>query len=83
MEMIAQKFQSFDETERLGYRSWASVAPTERFVAAHQVSVERYRADSCLFDGLNLKELLFALTRNTLDVTSSADMQSSYMAGHA
>ena len=79
MEIIVQKFQSSDEIKREEYRSWECVAPD----AGHQMSVERYRADDCFFEGLHLEELLFAVTRNTLDMSSSADIESSYTGSHA
>jgi hypothetical protein len=42
MKMVAQKFESFQDVKDEEYRYWASVSPSERFAAGHQMSVEHY-----------------------------------------
>ena len=54
-QMVAQKFESFDEIKDEEYRYWHSVSPAERIAAGHQMSVEGYRAYGCPTDGRELK----------------------------
>ena len=44
MEMVAQKFESFQEIKDEEYRYWQSLSASERIAAGHQMSVEGYRA---------------------------------------
>jgi len=55
MDMIAQKFASFQEIKDKEYRYWSSVSAIERIAAGHQMSVEAYRASGCAADGRELR----------------------------
>jgi len=51
MQMVAQKFDSFQDIKDEEYRYWDSVSPSERIAAGHQMSVEGYRAYGSTADG--------------------------------
>jgi hypothetical protein len=55
MEKTLRKCTSFQEMKDEEYRYWASVTPAERFAAAHEMSVEGYRAYGYSADGSELK----------------------------
>ena len=63
MEMVAQKFESFQDIKDEEYRYWASVSPSERIAAGHQMSVEGYRAHGYSTDGRELKTVAVRLQR--------------------
>jgi len=63
MEMVAQKFGSFQEVKDEEYRYWASVPASERIAAGHQMSVEGYRAYGFTADGRELKTVAVRLQR--------------------
>jgi hypothetical protein len=63
MEMVAQKFESFEQVKDEEYRYWASVSPSERIAAGHQMSVEGYRAHGFTADGRELKTVAVRLQR--------------------
>lgn len=63
MKMVAQKFESFQDVKDEEYRYWASVSPSERFAAGHQMSVEGYRAYGYSADGRELKTVAVRLQR--------------------
>ena len=63
MEMVAQKFDSFQAVKDEEYRYWASVSASERIAAGHQMSVEGYRAYGCTADGRELKTVAVRLQR--------------------
>ncbi len=61
--MVAQKFESFEQVKDEEYRYWASVSPSERIAAGHQMSVEGYRAHGFTADGRELKTVAVRLQR--------------------
>ncbi|QMV17641.1 hypothetical protein GOB94_02170 [Granulicella sp. 5B5] len=63
MQMVAQKFESFQDIKDEEYRYWASVSPAERIAAGHQMSVEGYRAYGYSTDGQELKTVAVRLQR--------------------
>jgi hypothetical protein len=63
MEMVAQKFESFQEVKDEEYRYWQSVPASERIAAGHQMSVEGYRAYGSTADGRKLKTVAVRLQR--------------------
>jgi hypothetical protein len=63
MEMVAQKFESFEEVKDEEYRYWGSVPASERIAAGHQMSVEGYRAYGSSADGRELKTVAVRLQR--------------------
>ena len=63
MEMVGQKFDSFEAVKDEEYRYWQSVTPAERFAAGHQMSVEGYRAYGSSADGRELKTVAVRLQR--------------------
>jgi hypothetical protein len=63
MEMVAQKFESFQDIKDEEYRYWATVSPSERIAAGHQMSVEGYRAYGYTADGQELKKVAVRLQR--------------------
>jgi hypothetical protein len=63
MEMVGQKFESFQDVKDEEYRHWASVSPSERIAAGHQMSVEGYRAYGYSADGRELKTVAVRLQR--------------------
>jgi hypothetical protein len=63
MEIVAQKFESFQDVKDEEYRYWASVSPSERVAAGHQMSVEGYRAYGYSADGRELKTVAVRLQR--------------------
>jgi len=63
MEMVAQKFESFQEVKDEEYRYWQSVSASERVAAGHQMSVEGYRAYGSAADGRELKTVAVRLQR--------------------
>jgi hypothetical protein len=63
MRMVAQKFESFEEIKDEEYRNWASLSPSERIAAGHQMSVEGYRAHGHPADGRELKTVAVRLQR--------------------
>jgi hypothetical protein len=63
MEMVAQKFESFQEVKDEEYRYWQSVPASERVAAGHQMSVEGYRAYGSAADGRELKTVAVRLQR--------------------
>ncbi len=63
MEMVAQKFESFQEVKDEEYRYWHSVSASERIAAGHQMSVEGYRAYGYSADGRELKTVAVRLQR--------------------
>jgi hypothetical protein len=63
MEMVAQKFESFQEVKDEEYRYWQSVPASERIAAGHQMSVEGYRAYGSAADGRQLKTVAVRLQR--------------------
>jgi hypothetical protein len=63
MDMVAQKFESFEQVKDEEYRYWASVSPSERIAAGHQMSVEGYRAHGFTADGRELKTVAVRLQR--------------------
>ena len=65
MEMIAQKFESFQEIKDEEYRYWQSLPASERIAAGHQMSVEGYRAHGYSTDGRELKTVAVRLQRES------------------
>ncbi len=65
MQMVAQKFESFQEIKDEEYRYWDSVSPAERIAAGHQMSVEGYRAYGSTADGRELKRVAVRLQRES------------------
>lgn len=65
MEMIAQKFESFQAVKDEEYRFWASLSAGERIAAGHQMSVEGYRAYGLAADGQQLKTIAVRLQRES------------------
>jgi hypothetical protein len=63
MEMLAQKFESFEEIKDEEYRYWQSVPASERIAVGHQMSVEGYRAHGYSADGRELKTVAVRLQR--------------------
>ena len=63
MDMVAQKFESFQEVKDEEYRYWASLSPQERIAAGHQMSIEGYRAHGFAADGRELKTVAVRLQR--------------------
>ena len=63
MEMVAQKFGSFQEIKDEEYRYWQSLPASERIAAGHQMSVEGYRAHGHSADGRELKTVAVRLQR--------------------
>ena len=63
MEMVAQKFESFQEIKDEEYRYWQSLPASERIAAGHQMSVEGYRAHGYSADGRELKTVAVRLQR--------------------
>jgi hypothetical protein len=63
MQMVGQKFESFQDVKDEEYRYWASVSPSERIAAGHQMSVEGYRAYGYSADGRELKTVAVRLQR--------------------
>jgi hypothetical protein len=63
MEMVAQKFESFDDIKDEEYRYWASRPASERIAFGHQMSVEGYRAHGHSADGRELKTVAVRLQR--------------------
>jgi hypothetical protein len=63
MNMVAQKFDSFQDIKDEEYRYWDSVPPAERIAAGHQMSVEGYRAYGYSADGRKLKTVAVRLQR--------------------
>ena len=63
MDMVAQKFESFQEVKDEEYRYWASLSPQERIAAGHQMSIEGYRAYGFAADGRELKTVAVRLQR--------------------
>ena len=63
MEMVAQKFSSFQQVKDEEYRYWSSLTPAERIAAGHQMSVEGYRAYGLAADGRELKTVALRLQR--------------------
>lgn len=63
MQMVAQKFESFDEVKDEEYRYWQSLTASERIAAGHQMSVEGYRAYGYSADGRELKTTAVRLQR--------------------
>jgi len=57
MDKTGRKFASFEEMKDEEYRYWQSVSPSERFAAAHEMSVEGYRAYGYSADGAELKRV--------------------------
>lgn len=65
MQMIAQKFGSFEEIKDEEYRYWAGLSPSERIAAGHQMSVEGYCALGLSADGRELKTVAVRLQRES------------------
>jgi hypothetical protein len=65
MQMVAQKFESFQDIKDEEYRYWDSVSPAERIAAGHQMSVEGYRAYGSTADGRELKRVAVRLQRES------------------
>jgi len=63
MQMVAQKFESFQDIKDEEYRYWDSLSPAERIAAGHQMSVEGYRAYGSTADGRELKRVAVRLQR--------------------
>ena len=63
MEMIAQKFESFQDVKDEEYRYWDTVSASDRVAAGHQMSVEGYRAYGFAADGRELKTVAVRLQR--------------------
>ncbi len=63
MEMVAQKFESFQEVKDEEYRYWHSLSAAERISAGHQMSVEGYRAYGHSTDGRELETVAVRLQR--------------------
>jgi hypothetical protein len=63
MQMVAQKFESFQDIKDEEYRYWDSLSPAERIAAGHQMSVEGYRAYGSTADGRELKTVAVRLQR--------------------
>jgi hypothetical protein len=63
MEMVAQKFESFQDVKDEEYRYWQSVPASQRIAAGHQMSVEGYRAYGSTADGRELKTVAVRLQR--------------------
>jgi hypothetical protein len=63
MDMVAQKFESFQEIKDEEYRYWQSLPASERIAAGHQMSVEGYRAHGYSADGRELKTVAVRLQR--------------------
>ena len=63
MEMIAQKFESFQDVKDEEYRYWSTVSPAECIAVGHQMSVEGYRAYGYSADGQELKRVVVRLQR--------------------
>jgi hypothetical protein len=63
MQMVAQKFDSFQDIKDEEYRYWDSVSPAERIAAGHQMSVEGYRAYGFAADGRELKTVAVRFQR--------------------
>jgi hypothetical protein len=63
MEMVAQKFESFQDIKDEEYRYWQSLSAGERIAAGHQMSVEGYRAYGYSTDGRELKTVAVRLQR--------------------
>ena len=51
MDMVAQKFESFQQIKDEEYRYWQGLSASERIAAGHQMSVEGYRAHGYSTDG--------------------------------
>jgi len=65
MDMVAQKFESFQEIKDEEYRYWASRPASERIAFGHQMSVEGYRANGYSADGRELKTVAVRLQRES------------------
>jgi hypothetical protein len=63
MDMVAQKFESFQEVKDEEYRYWASLSASDRIAAGHQMSVEGYRAHGHSADGRELKRIAVRIQR--------------------
>jgi hypothetical protein len=63
MEMVAQKFESFQEIKDEEYRYWQGLSASERIAAGHQMSIEGYRAHGHSADGRELKTVAVRLQR--------------------
>jgi hypothetical protein len=63
MQMVAQKFESFQDVKDEEYRYWQSVSASERIAAGHQMSIEGYRAHGSTADGRELKTVAVRLQR--------------------
>jgi hypothetical protein len=63
MEMVAQKFESFQEVKDEEYRYWNGLSASERISAGHQISVEGYRAHGHSADGRELKTVAVRFQR--------------------
>ena len=63
MEMVAQKFESFQKVKDEEYRYWHTVSASERIAAGHQMSVGGYRAYGYSADGRELKTVAVRLQR--------------------
>ena len=63
MDMIAQKFESFQDVKDEEYRYWDTVSVSDRIAAGHQMSVEGYRAYGFTADGRELKTVAVRLQR--------------------
>jgi hypothetical protein len=63
MQMVAQKFESFQDIKDEEYRYWDSLSPAERIAAGHQMSVEGYRAYGSAADGRELKTVAVRFQR--------------------
>ncbi|MGP8260200.1 MAG: hypothetical protein ACLQM6_09655 [Acidobacteriaceae bacterium] len=63
MEMVAQKFESFQEIKDEEYRYWQGRTASERIAAGHQMSVEGYRGHGYSTDGRELKTVAVRLQR--------------------
>jgi hypothetical protein len=63
MQMVAQKFESFQDVKDEEYRYWQSVSASERVAAGHQMSIEGYRAYGSTADGRELKTVAVRLQR--------------------
>ncbi len=55
MDLTLRKLASFDEAKDEEYRHWQSVSPSERLVAAWQLSIEQYRQKGIEPDGRRLR----------------------------
>jgi hypothetical protein len=63
MQRVGQKSESFQDVKDEEYRYWASVSPSERIAAGHQMSVEGYRASGSSADGREPKTVAVRLQR--------------------